>query len=361
MKQATSTNRLTEPDVLRTLALFGVIAQHILGSYSRRAGVGVIEATGISILFELVRFAVPMFVFLFGMMLVRSKPRKPLHYIGRRAWQLLWPYAIWSVLYFVMNGGLSAPLTFFRQLLLGSAGYHLWYVPMIFQFVLLAPLFTRLFARFDAMKRPAVGWMVLVGGSFAFLLLLESFRGSSGVTGWIWKHQTALFPAWMLYFSIGALCGRYYDAFCRWVKKLWPACLVVAAVAVGCIVAADVRANAAAGAVVFNVVGLQRPHYAALLLVIFICLQRLAMALCCCSGLAHICTFCSKHSYRAYLAHVYCINLINARLVSRVPLLPVYYALLFVLVSACSLAVAWLLDTLYDKAEAICRARCSKG
>ena len=63
--------RWTEPDFLRSMAFLGVVAQHILGAWARRTGVGQRSMLFISVCFELVRFAVPMFVFLFGMMLAQ--------------------------------------------------------------------------------------------------------------------------------------------------------------------------------------------------------------------------------------------------------------------------------------------------
>jgi surface polysaccharide O-acyltransferase-like enzyme len=107
---------MAEPDILRTLALFGVIAQHILGAYARRDGIGLRSMAGISVCFELVRFAVPLFVFLFGMMLTHAgdRPIRPARYLGKRAWQILWPYLLWSLLYFLASGGKSNPRGFPR-------------------------------------------------------------------------------------------------------------------------------------------------------------------------------------------------------------------------------------------------------
>jgi peptidoglycan/LPS O-acetylase OafA/YrhL len=232
---------------------------------------------------------------------------------------------------------------------------------MIAQFILLAPLFLLLFRRFARMKRPAIGWAALLALSFSYLLLLLTrCAGQSGVPGFLWRWQPKLFLSWMLYFSAGALCGRYYAQFCAWTRRLWPVCLVIVAVGVGLIIRADLRANVAAGAVQFNVVGLQKPVYALLLLFIFVCLQRLAMALAQSALVRRVCTFCGRHSYRGYLAHVECINLLNARLVAHFACLPVYYALLFALTSLAALAAAWLLDSSYGKLESLCRAQFSR-
>lgn len=62
-------DKLLEPDILRTLAFAGVVAQHILGAYSRRANISLFAMKALSVGFEFTRFAVPVFVFLFSAML----------------------------------------------------------------------------------------------------------------------------------------------------------------------------------------------------------------------------------------------------------------------------------------------------
>ena len=53
-------------DVLRTAAFAAVAVQHILGAYARRYDIGSGEKVVIAASFEPLRFAVPLFVMLFG-------------------------------------------------------------------------------------------------------------------------------------------------------------------------------------------------------------------------------------------------------------------------------------------------------
>ncbi len=247
---------------------------------------------------------------------------------GRRAWQLLWPYVVWSAYYYLRAGGKHDLIHLPQAIVLGSAAYHLWYVPMIVQFVLLAPAFAALFRRIERMRRSAVGWNILFAVSLGVLVYLQVCPVTE-LPGFLRRHQPALFPSWMLYFTAGALVGCHLEQAGRLVRRIWPACLAVSLVGLVLIVRADWRANAAAGAVAFNVVGLQQPGYALLTLCNFVTLGRLAVALGDVNALARIGTFCGRHSYRAYLAHVECINRLNALLVVRISCLPAYYALLF--------------------------------
>ncbi len=370
--------RWTEPDFLRALAFSGVVMQHILGAWARRTGVGPRQAALISICFELVRFAVPLFVFLFGMMLARSAVSLPGdlpgailtadensgfktgRYYKRRLLRLAVPYIFWSIYYIWSSEGSKSFRDLPRLLLSGGAAYHLWYVPMILQFVLLAPVFVRLFRRIEESERPAAGWAVLLTAGFLWLILIAvcgKLQPGGTAFNFIWRHQTAFFASWLVYFACGAFCGSHYEAFCRFTRRFFPYCLPLTAAAFILIVRADLRADAAAGSVVFNVVGLQQWTFAPIVLVVILCLQRAAMRLAESPFLRRAASFIGTHSYRAYLSHVAFIFWFNKRLVARFSFLPGYYLLLFVLTFFCSLALAFALDTAVRPAERLIGSR----
>ena len=163
--------------MLRSLAFWGVVAQHILGAWARRGSLGLKSMALISACFELVRFAVPLFVFMFGMMLARGMERFSAgRYYLKRARQILLPYIVWSCIYVYYYGSGAGPAELARLLLTGGAQYHLWYVPLIMQFVLLAPLFVWLFRRAEAARRPMRAWALLIGLSFLPLLALPLIK-----------------------------------------------------------------------------------------------------------------------------------------------------------------------------------------
>ena len=66
--------RIYEWDVLRTMAFAGVVLQHLLGAMARRPKLVPAGRLFCAIAFEPVRFAVPMFVFLFGCALFYVHP-----------------------------------------------------------------------------------------------------------------------------------------------------------------------------------------------------------------------------------------------------------------------------------------------
>lgn len=340
--------RMAEPDVLRSLAFFGVVAQHILGAWARREGVGPRQAALISACFEAVRFAVPMFVFLFGMMLAFSVQRgfDARKYLAKRTKQILIPYILWSLIYMLMSPEPFSMARFGAHLLRGSAQYHLWYVPMIFQFVLAAPLFAGIMRRIRGMKHPGAGWGAMFALSFVWLFFLKICGDNAGVPvlGYLFRRQTALFLSWMAYFTAGAFCGCRFEEFRAAARRYFFPCFAVAAAGIVAIARAGIAASEAAGAAVFNAVGLQKWYYAAFLMPVFLCLQRGAMLSAGNPRLQAFMRFCSVHGYRAYLCHAAAIRWINAALVPFFSFLPVYYLLLFALSSAAALAAAFLLD-----------------
>ncbi len=347
--------RWSEPDLLRAFAFLGVVAQHILGAWARRQNVGPRQMALISICFELVRFAVPMFVFLYGMMLARSAARDgvfdTVRYYRRRCLQLVLPYVLWSAYYVWSSEADRSFAELPRLLLTGTAEYHLWYVPMILQFVILAPVFIRLFRRIEAGDSPLRGWILLM--AIAFLWLAEiavcGRLPQTAAGSFVWRHQSGFFLSWLVYFTAGAACGMHYEAFGRLARRSFPACLAFVLAAFALIIRADLAADLAAGSVVFNVVGLQRWYYAPVVLAVFVCLQRMAQWLAQSASLRKAASFVGRHSYRAYLCHAAFIRVFNKHMVARFDHMPVYYLLLFVVTAAASLFLAWIIDRIYDK------------
>ncbi|MBR0130132.1 MAG: acyltransferase, partial [Firmicutes bacterium] len=216
--------RLPELDILRSMAFLGVVAQHVLGAWAGRTQGIFGRQVLLMVCFELVRFAVPMFVFLFAMMLAGYTDREFSYgsYLGKRVRQILCPYAVWTAIFLQYFGRFSFPKEYLRSLVLGDAMYHMWYVPMIFQFVILAPLFIWLFRRFQKRQRPRISWLCLLLLSLAWLALVTFFSGRSGAAAsLISRYPNKCFAGWMVYFCAGAFCGCNYDQFRSFVRKHW--------------------------------------------------------------------------------------------------------------------------------------------
>ncbi|MCF0151422.1 MAG: acyltransferase family protein, partial [Firmicutes bacterium] len=310
--------RLAEPDLLRCLAAFAVIGQHILGAYGRR-DISIADMRWIVVLFELARFAVPAFVFLAGLMAVlpSSESTRPGAYLLRRLRTVALPYLAWTLLYLYDGGMLTGLSSVVSALWKGSAAYHLWYVPLILQFTLLTPLFRVLRRPQEARHRAADCCKVLaVAAAFALLCVLDRIRVAFPGS-FIARYNYNLFPAWLFYFVLGALFGSDYERLLALVKRFWYAPAAIAALQTARIIRADLSYINTYQKVSFSIVSTVQPGFALgaaatilTLLAAASCLQRI-------KPVAAATRFVSIHSYRMYLIHVMAINHINRQLVAR--------------------------------------------
>jgi surface polysaccharide O-acyltransferase-like enzyme len=138
--------------VLRGLAILAVVCNH-----ASWMGLSLIEeegrssaAYGLIALTQLTAFAVPSFLFLSGYFVAYAARGDPpslgWRVIGARLETLLWPYLIWSSLIYisqiVMGRGYSL-IEFGRRLILGQVAAPYFFIPLLVQLYLLAPIIVR--------------------------------------------------------------------------------------------------------------------------------------------------------------------------------------------------------------------------
>jgi surface polysaccharide O-acyltransferase-like enzyme len=124
--------------------------------------------------------ATPAFAFLTGALVWTMTPPRTLgdyrRFFLRRASIVLVPFLVWSVVYIVFarplpRAATAAALLAFavdsaRRLVLGTAWYHLYFVPVVVQLYLWAPLVSRFARRFPAALLAAA---VLLGGLHGYV------------------------------------------------------------------------------------------------------------------------------------------------------------------------------------------------
>lgn len=343
-------------DVLRTAAFAAVAVQHILGAYARRYDIGSSEKVMIAASFEPLRFAVPLFVMLFGAALfyVYREPPRYASYLVKRARQLVLPYAIWTAVYLWYA---EKPVTLrgvARGMVYGDASYHLWYVTMILQFVVLVPLF---FAARNGLRRCCTTRWRMIVVSVVLLgiwLLLLAFRPSDGLAHQIlvtWR--TRGFLLWTGYFALGALCGLFPDAFAAWARRLLLPAGLICAGAIGYAMWLSVRAVYQEGEVNFNCVSYFSPGYAVLTMVTILFIYGVAERLVRWRAVQRICGFVGRHSYEAYLAHVLVLTRCSRFLLERWPEMNryIFYAVLTVCTIVGAVLIAWAVDSLVAMAR----------
>lgn len=141
----THQNWFTEIDYLRAIAIIAVLIIHTTDET-----VELKQLTGLTFsaiyIEELVRFAVPMFVFISGFVLYNKyKSELPMkEFYKKRFMIILIPYLIFSVIYYVVNAHLGLLPTITFNLLITSifnfnAAGHFWYIRLILTFYIFYP------------------------------------------------------------------------------------------------------------------------------------------------------------------------------------------------------------------------------
>lgn len=130
--------------VAKGFAILAVVALHVLSLFSAKLYFIKPSALILVSLNQIARFCVPLFLALSGFGLSRKYQNQVPQFkdfILSRMKKLLPLYLLWSLLMmFLSNSNLLFDITnphFWRKILLGTADYHLYFVPMIFQLYLL--------------------------------------------------------------------------------------------------------------------------------------------------------------------------------------------------------------------------------
>ncbi len=140
--------RVVEYDLIRVLSIALVVLIHVLSPFYGNGAIVLSGVDVVKLLSREIRFVVPMYVVLTGA-LVWTRPSTTIRgwteFFVRRARTVLVPYVVWSsvfVLIPVVGGSAAFPgvRTMLRHLLLGSAHYHLYFVPIILGVYALAPV-----------------------------------------------------------------------------------------------------------------------------------------------------------------------------------------------------------------------------
>ncbi len=352
--------RLYEIEFLHSAAFIAVVVQHILGAYARRGDslVGVYELSGIALVFEVVRFAVPMFIFVSGLLLCyRIDDFQYKRFLKKRVATILVPYLVWTVAYYIYNLHLAGPLLPFpgsigelaKMALTGSASYHLWYVVMIFQFVLISPLLIGLI-RFLQKKytgRKAFACIFLGFVAVCLLILkIEPLVPRGNLIGDLFAmYRTRFFFSYLLFYGLGCICGLYYERFCRILSQKALVCWLLYFTAVCIGVFKSLAFIRETGTLSFSCVSFLDPGFALLTAASILAVFSLAIKLRSVKWLCTVFSWIDKYTFEAYLAHAMLLSFFSFRLQALADGLPLslFYIILTILTIISSLLLAALL------------------
>lgn len=165
-------------------------------------------------------FVVQGFLFLGGLKLMKSKRDTPYPaFLWDRFRRIVLPYILWTVLYyafFVHVGWMRASGSdLARYLCTGTVASPFYFVIIIVQFYLLAPLWRYLTDR----CHPAA---LCLAGLALMLLSKRYLPGALGSLGIRFGYYDRIFPNYLFYWLAGCAAGKHYGTFHRWVCNHGP-------------------------------------------------------------------------------------------------------------------------------------------
>lgn len=218
--------RIAELEILRALSFLAVVLQHTLGVYIREAGIPISQSSMLGMLFNLNKFAVPAFVFITGLTLFYNYYEQVNYrrFLQKRAAEILVPYLAWTLIYLWVANQYRLPdfslhwaIEFAKNILLGGQYYHLWFIPMLFQFYLLYPVLLKLFKRAQTFTQSRAGFWIIIGSFSLFYGWLMWFTvsyiggGHLRTDNWLLtvliRYLDRNFLFWSFYFLLGAIAG----------------------------------------------------------------------------------------------------------------------------------------------------------
>lgn len=232
--------KLEEIEALRGVAFLAVVLQHAIGGLFAQPGLSSLSVSLGTTFLGLIRFAVPLFVFITGVVLFYNYDRSFQYgrFLKRRGQQVILPYLFWTLFYYVWVSVLSGGAVFgnwgdllhvLELAFTGKASYHLWFMVMIIPFYLLFPVFRLLLAG----KRPAsanlaVALAFLAGNLFLVYALSKGyFQSNQPILHTIYRYLDRNFLFWTFYFVLGGIAGLYYERWKKAMRSLWGISLAV--------------------------------------------------------------------------------------------------------------------------------------
>lgn len=213
-----------ELDYLRGVSIIGVLLIHVVSEIIW-TGQGAPGSRNYAMFWnQWSRFCVPIFIFISGLLLTHRYQLKGFQYyryVKRRWVDLFVPYMFWTLLS-ILNlhkwGHLNPG--WIRDVALTGRGYYfqLYFIPLIFQFHLLSPIW--LYLSSGRWTLPfavlAVVFNLCYLGYYEliFLRIVPETHFSQA----IFADIQGRFPAWIGYFALGCLVGNNLNTFRQWLQ-----------------------------------------------------------------------------------------------------------------------------------------------
>lgn len=207
---------------LRAVACLCVILIHVTADPIYAADHGSRELLYYVTANQFARFSVPVFIFITGLTLgYRYRGSRDFRYatfLQKRLWVIGLPYLLWSLAYTIYlddfeGRSLALPdllSQLGKEVLLGTAAYHLYFVVLICQFYLLFPIFQWLFTRWQP-RAVALAGLAVQGGLTIYAQYWARPLGVPVVDDLIY-YLDRIFLLWVGYYTLGTWVAYNLDA-----------------------------------------------------------------------------------------------------------------------------------------------------
>lgn len=213
--------KLIELDIVRAFAILAVLVIHGTSEATVEIPIGSTSQALYLGINKFSNFAVPLFIFLSGLVLFYRyiddwSGKQAVTFYLKRVKQILFPYLLWCVFYYVYNQWIYDPdhLHWDWQELLGmlpwsDASYHLYFMVIIVQFYLVFPLLiwlSRLWKGF--MNSLVIIGIVVQAASYWYEHTVAPF-----------EHSASLCVTYFSLFTLGGYIGVHYQTFANWIGR----------------------------------------------------------------------------------------------------------------------------------------------
>lgn len=222
--------RLPEFDLLRSLAIIGVIIIHITAPLEMYAHNGHFIYYLFAIIHLAQRFCVPAFLIISGFFLTykTDNEQKPTLVLKRRLLRIIPPYLFWSLFFYFLDVALGKrPFNvnlLLQNLLMGSAVGAYYFVVLIIQFYVLWWLLTK-FKILNYKKLLLISLIVQVIVTAYLYFCLFSIQYFPAI-----NLMYRLILPWSFYFVLGLFLGNNYEMTKRVIQKQRLLLIIITAV-----------------------------------------------------------------------------------------------------------------------------------
>lgn len=213
-------------DAVKGIGILEVVLHHTLGQSAKLyAHKGDWAWTAMRATAQFTNFAIPLFLLLSAMLLTGSLVKQPNvgRFVWRRTSRTVWPYVVWSAIYWGLRWRLNhhtfdKPGKLLTELLTGKAEYHLYFMIILIQLSIALPLVAAALKG----RKIGFGWILLISGVLQFGAFMLN-----RVPAFTVKAPGSLITWYVPALLVGVWIGLNREAWTEAWKRWWPALTAV--------------------------------------------------------------------------------------------------------------------------------------